>query len=657
MAMLDVALEWAQRGFRVFPVTERAKTPPKWKNYPQHATQDETIIRNTWTGAGKNYNVGIDTSELVVFDIDTKKGKDGVASYATLEGIWNTLVVKTPSGGWHCYTRPETPARTMVEFAPGIDVRSWHGYVLAPGSIVHTDLGLDAPYVLVNDLPVAPTPKSLALRLPGPGREARTDAGDVDTAEGVAHGKAFLVSAEPAVEGQGGNQHTYNTAAKLVRDYALSEDTAYLLMLDWNERCQPPWSREELHKIIVNASSYGRGDLGSALPSRLFGEVQILPSLLDLPATARGIYRGNALRMNELTRRDWIVPELFMRNETTVLAGAGAGGKSILLLSMFAHFALGKAYGIYRPAQPLITTYYHAEENMAEASRRLAAVCIACDLPYDEVREQLVLIPKDVQKLNLAVRTQQGPQANVKDIEFLAQVVTENKSDMVCLDPLVNVHRLIENDNGDMHFLMDIINGLAEHTGTAAVVAHHMTPKGNTDKAGDMGQIRGASAIIMSARVALTLTNATKEDRSDFKIGDDEASKFKALYDAKANMYLASTKPRQWMSMLSQYLPTGDHIGVPMPVDMRGRRAMAQEYLARMVRDFIVGQHTASVSLSDTIKMLQANDPTLHGKSQTTLRSMVQSLIGTTGLKVDNDTLMLSHEVSGSKTTILIVLT
>ena len=39
-------------------------------------------------------------SDMVVIDIDVKLGKNGLAEYEALGGDYDTLVVRTPSGGY-----------------------------------------------------------------------------------------------------------------------------------------------------------------------------------------------------------------------------------------------------------------------------------------------------------------------------------------------------------------------------------------------------------------------------------------------------------------------------------------------------------------------------------------------------------------------------
>lgn len=72
-----------------------------------------------------------------------------------------------------------------------------------------------------------------------------THAGDV-----VARARAYLQTIPVAVAGQHGHDRTYYAAGRLVRGFNLDDNTAFSLLSEWNQSCQPPWTDAELwHKI------------------------------------------------------------------------------------------------------------------------------------------------------------------------------------------------------------------------------------------------------------------------------------------------------------------------------------------------------------------------------------------------------------------------
>jgi hypothetical protein len=56
------------------------------------------------------------------------------------------------------------------------------------------------------------------------------------------------------VSGSGGHQATWLAACHLVVGFKLPEDPAFELLLEYNARCVPPWSEQELRHKLRSAS-------------------------------------------------------------------------------------------------------------------------------------------------------------------------------------------------------------------------------------------------------------------------------------------------------------------------------------------------------------------------------------------------------------------
>lgn len=177
-SMLDLALEYAARGWKVFPchypvfvpdqptrcscgkpdcgqIGKHPATPHGYKD----GTTDEAQIRAWWT---KNpfYNIGIATGEVsgfLVIDVDTHDA-DGVETWTKLEakyGAINTRIARTGGNGFHhLFTHPGVRIGNRTAVLPGIDVRGDGGYIVAPGS-VHAS---GNEYGWLNDNPIAAMP-------------------------------------------------------------------------------------------------------------------------------------------------------------------------------------------------------------------------------------------------------------------------------------------------------------------------------------------------------------------------------------------------------------------------------------------------------------------------------------------------------------------
>ena len=62
--------------------------------------------------------------------------------------------------------------------------------------------------------------------------------------------RAYLAAMPAGVSGNGGHDATFKAAVALVHGFALEESEAWPLLLEFNARCDPPWSNQELlHKL------------------------------------------------------------------------------------------------------------------------------------------------------------------------------------------------------------------------------------------------------------------------------------------------------------------------------------------------------------------------------------------------------------------------
>ena len=139
--MLSLAYSYVDRGWSVIPVHAGARVPIE-RDWPARLARtrgeiDAMLAR--WSGC----NIGIATgvsSGIWVLDIDPGSGGDAklaalVAAYGRLP---ETYTVRTPSGGVHYYFRlPDDFEPRNVQHGQsgrlpiGIDVRGWHGQVVA----------------------------------------------------------------------------------------------------------------------------------------------------------------------------------------------------------------------------------------------------------------------------------------------------------------------------------------------------------------------------------------------------------------------------------------------------------------------------------------------------------------------------------------------
>lgn len=150
---LEAALEFAQRGWAVFPLAIGQKVPPKGSRGFLDATTNTEEVKKAWGPVA--YNVGLATgarSGVFVLDIDPRHGGDKVL--LALQQRWGRLpvtpTVGTGGGGYQFYFKHAAGLgsganKIGLEFAvakdqrgkpiSGIDTRGDGGYVVAPPSL------------------------------------------------------------------------------------------------------------------------------------------------------------------------------------------------------------------------------------------------------------------------------------------------------------------------------------------------------------------------------------------------------------------------------------------------------------------------------------------------------------------------------------------
>jgi hypothetical protein len=282
MTTLDSALELAKKGFHVFPLRPKSKLPAI-DDFPHKATTDVDEIKKMWMdpvlGIEQPYNVGISTTHfgtdeaLIVVDVDMKDERNGEETVLKLElegmELPLTLEQVTPTGGRHLiYKSKKTVQQGHDKLGVGVDIRSWHGYIVGAGSVLeHGEYTviersiIESPEWLISKLGRVTMPEQ---------KKAPKNINKTRARERAAH---YLQNeSKPSIEGQGGQENAFKTAAR-IKDFGVSEAECLDLMLEfWNPTCVPEWSTSDLHKIVNNAYKYGRHEVGASSPEADFSK-------------------------------------------------------------------------------------------------------------------------------------------------------------------------------------------------------------------------------------------------------------------------------------------------------------------------------------------------------------------------------------------------
>ncbi|MFZ5446992.1 MAG: phage/plasmid primase, P4 family [Myxococcota bacterium] len=253
---------------------------PRIKEWELEASADAAVIAG-WVTRWPTGNVGIATGSISGFfalDVDPKN--DGPATLAALIAVHGplpeTVEARTGSGGSHYLFRmPEFAVGNRAAFRDangvklvGLDVRGDGGQIVVAPSV-----SAKGVYTWVRPpwkTKIAPAPAWLleALRRPARVAAPTPSAPEVRPSfppaspEVLEAARDALAEHGPAIEGQGGDEHTFIAGALLAHDFALTEEEAWPLLVEWNETCQPPWSLDDLAAKLRGGAKYATREFG-----------------------------------------------------------------------------------------------------------------------------------------------------------------------------------------------------------------------------------------------------------------------------------------------------------------------------------------------------------------------------------------------------------
>lgn len=370
----EAALDWAALGFHVFPIQRLAKVPAV-PNGHLHATTDPNQI-NTWWTSCADYNIGIvpGRSGCFVLDQDGPVGADSLARLVqTNAEIPRTLTVQTPSGPDRLHYYFEGMARSTVgTLGPKLDTRGAandrYTYVLVPPS--RTAHGEYRYHGETDE--IARAPDWLLSKLGTHGVHEAPEGVEIDADHNISRAIAYLETTEPAIEGQGGDARTFQSACGL-RDFGLSPEKALDLLKDYyNPRCIPPWTEEELQAKVENAYTYAQNEAGayaSPDPIQEFAHFAgaHAPGVDGILGEPKGLKRKrftlmDETEMTEMTPANWLLKDLIQEKSLVLMYGRYESYKSFLALDMALTLASGQA-GWDCPGRPGCPVVYAPSEG------------------------------------------------------------------------------------------------------------------------------------------------------------------------------------------------------------------------------------------------------------------------------------------------------
>jgi hypothetical protein len=268
--------------------------------------------------------------------------------------------------------------------------------------------------------------------------------------------------------------------------------------------------------------------------------------------------------------RPWLVPGALLSGYTHILAAPGGSGKSLFTLQFAIVLATGQQWGKFIPRRKARSLIINVEDDFDEQRRRLAAAARVMNVDPHDLRGMIYLVDASHGVMVAGKDPHKGALVMMPVANKLRTFVQENKIDVLWADPFTETFDGDENDNSQVKWAMQIWRDEIARPTKAAVYLVHHTTKYASNGAGDVNVIRGASAIVNSARIAATLMPMTSEEAAKIGVDDDERHWFIRYDDAKANQSLKSGAA-QWFKKQSITLDNGrgfdppDEVGALVP--------------------------------------------------------------------------------------------
>lgn len=263
-----------------------------------------------------------------------------------------------------------------------------------------------------------------------------------------------------------------------------------------------------------------------------------------------------------IPKREWLYGKHLLRKFVSVDVAAGGVGKSSLKIGEAIALASGRdLYDKGLPEGACTVWLWNLEDPHEEMERRIHATANRFKINPDELADRLYVDSGRDQPLIIAADTQDGTKINAPVVEALINEMLARKIDVLIVDPFVSSHAVSENDNNAIDIVAKEWNVIADRTGAAINLVHHVR-KGNGVEA-NADSARGASSLIGKARSVLVYNRMSREDAESLGVDQDERKFHFKVENDKAN--LAPPEHADWYRMNNVDLPNGDGIGVACP--------------------------------------------------------------------------------------------
>lgn len=236
---------------------------------------------------------------------------------------------------------------------------------------------------------------------------------------------------------------------------------------------------------------------------------------------------------HSIPAREWLYGTRLIRRYVSVLVAPGGVGKSALALAEAVALATGRGFLGERVHHSVPAWVLNLEDPIEETERRVAALLLHHGIPAAALAGRLFLHSGRQRRVCMA-RLGAGGSITHPDQAAVIAAARAAGIGLIVVDPFVKSHGLDENSNPHMDAAATAWAEIAEATGAAVLLVHHV--RKGAAASGDIEAARGGRALTDAARAATVLSPMSEDEAEALGVPRAERWRHIRLDDAKANM-------------------------------------------------------------------------------------------------------------------------
>lgn len=209
-----------------------------------------------------------------------------------------------------------------------------------------------------------------------------------------------------------------------------------------------------------------------------------------------------------IPKREWIYGTHLIRKFVSATVAPSGVGKSSLIIAEALAMVSGKPLLGVQPKGQFRVWLWNGEDPRDELDRRIAAVMLHYGLSRDDVGDRLFVDSGRDLEIVLASEGRDGAVIARPVVDALVATLKANRIDVMQVDPFVSSHRVSENDNGAIDLVSKQWARIADATGCAVDLVHHVRKLNGAEIT--VEDSRGAVSLIATSRSARALTKMQK---------------------------------------------------------------------------------------------------------------------------------------------------